>query len=196
MAGKVSEGKFGDGEGREKAFVVVQEGTGNERSGLISDSEIEQVVLDIVAWYERAVDACEPGSAAPSADDLKRLAALFPGERVPLALRLLHEKAFDDFYLHEFRLLPAAEAARLSSELPLGEGLVGIARNIDEDYLVLKNGGSVAVWSEDEGLESPCAENLGMYLERMRNELLSKKLEWLPECGLVAVAESPVRSHK
>ena len=69
-------------------------------------------------------------------------------------------------------------------------GLVPLACDIDDDYLCLDlgEGGSVFEFSEEEGRgDKPVASSLAVYLEKLRDALLSNRLEWCDGVGLVEV---------
>ena len=184
--------------------IHVQVGTGNERTGSISEfpQEVRQCVHDIVSWYERqhdkGGDVRDLGLSFTSAGDaaVRTLRDAYASELgLPDSLEMLFTK-FDAFYLYEFQLLPVARMLAVAQDKGyVRRGLLPVATDIDDTLLVLDLASGSVLSIDDEGEREELSRSFGSYLERMRDQLLANKLEFILDSGLVeVVASSPIRA--
>lgn len=158
-----------------RKFVV---DPGNSRGNKISCEEIDQAVKDIANWV-----ACNIPQHVTRAG---RETAAFP-----YAVNKLFSVADGGLQLQEtFKTLSveelgaASEVGRVS--IHWKHNYIPFARNNEGEFLVVEGEGQVLHWDLDTGVVEQLSEHLGLFLEELRNGLLSRKFSYLGEdCGLV-----------
>eukprot|EP00946_MAST-07B_sp_MAST-7B-sp1_P002914 g2914.t1 len=192
------------GGGSRESSIRVQVGTGNERNGSISEFplEVRQCVHDIVSWYERqdakGGDVRDLGlrfaRVSDAMVDTLREAYSGRGTELPESLQMMFTK-FDTFYLYEFQLMSVERMIAVAREKEfVNKKLLPIAMDIDETLLVIDLASGAVLSIDDEGEQEELSRSFGSYLERMRDQLLANKLEFILDSGLVeVVASSPIR---
>lgn len=151
------------------------------RGNSISEDEISQAIRDILSWLSSNIPSFSPNgpaSASPmSSFTLNKLLCIHNG----------------NIQLHDtFKTLSLDEISSYNEECKVSiywdNSYIPIAKNIDGEYLVLDlaNNEKVLQWSLDEGVVEQVAESLGLYLENLRNDMLSGKLIYMDDdMGLV-----------
>eukprot|EP00828_Plagiopyla_frontata_P048105 TRINITY_DN9117_c0_g1_i5.p3 TRINITY_DN9117_c0_g1~~TRINITY_DN9117_c0_g1_i5.p3 ORF type:complete len:109 (-),score=37.22 TRINITY_DN9117_c0_g1_i5:47-373(-) len=95
--------------------------------------------------------------------------------------------------LHEgFTSLSTGEIAKCLQEMQGQKGwevvFVPMAKDLEGNILVASIDGEeekeLKIWNEDGSVEG-AGENMGLYLENLRNQVLQKKLEYIEDIGLV-----------
>ena len=154
------------------------------RGNSISDDEISQAILDILSWLSSNIPNFCPNSAASvsqtssyNSSTLSKLLTIHNG----------------NIQLHDtFKTLSLQEISNSLEECKVSiywdNSYIPIAKNIDGEYLIidLAHSEKVLQWSLDEGVVEQVSESLGLYLETLRNDMLSSKLIYMDEdMGLV-----------
>jgi hypothetical protein len=151
------------------------------RGNSISDDEISQAIRDILSWLSSNIPSFSPNGPALASplhsSTLNKLLGIHNG----------------NIQLHDtFKTLSLDEISSSNEECKVSiywdNSYIPIAKNIDGEYLVLDlaNNEKVLQWSLDEGVVEQVAESLGLYLENLRNDMLSGKLIYMDDdMGLV-----------
>lgn len=155
---------------------------GNSRGSQISSEEIDQAVRDILAWLQSHVTNFSPPGPSDRISELQNPA---------LALVKLLQRHDGGIQLTEtFVTLPITE---ILDAIEVGQvsiywknSYIPFARNIEGEFLVVDGDNEVFQWNLDVGIVEQVGESLGLYLENLRNGMLSRKYQYLDEdCGLV-----------
>ncbi|CAG9327274.1 unnamed protein product [Blepharisma stoltei] len=162
-----------------KKFVVDK---GHSRGTQISSEEIDQALRDILAWLSTNVPNFSPPGPSNRINQL---------QNPPLALLKMLQSHNGGIQLQETfitisveEILDAIEVGRVS--IYWKNGYFPFARNIDGEFLVVDGEGGVFHWNLDIGIVEQVGESLALFLETLRNNMLSRKYQYLDEdCGLV-----------
>jgi len=158
----------------EKKFKV---DIGNPRGDNITESEVEQAIRDILNWVSSNVPNFSPSEG--TSDSLVANA--------PFALKKLFEIHDGGVPLQDtFRTIPvqqikqAVEAGEVSINWKVS--YLPFARNNEGEFLVADlSTGEVLEWSIDYGVGEQLAQSMGLYLENIRNNMLSHKYQYIDE---------------
>ena len=212
---KARETKSSKSEGKSSSSsssIEVMRGTGNERTGSISEfpREVEQCVLDITSWYERQSERSGDVSNVYGSSlqvqgigeaGFKRLSNIYvdSSDRLPDSLKMLLTACEGKLYLYEFQLLTCDQICSKAEQYGLvRKQWFPIAVDIDETYLLinLENGETFSCDLEEQEEKDEVSRSFGSYLEGLREKLLAHNLEFIEDSGLVEVVggQSPIRS--
>lgn len=154
----------------------------NRRPQAISffPKEIEQVGKDICSFFDAHVNR-DPNS--PRLDIIDSV----PGAHALRSL-LYQWNEVQAIWIYDYELLRSQEIIDLYSR-NIARGLVPFAANVDGDYICAglddHDGGAFCVDGETGEVESVEAQSLATYLEEYRNMLLSGRLEYIQDYGMV-----------
>lgn len=160
----------------ESKFVVE---SGSARGENITMEEVQQALRDISNWLQSNI----PSISLPDG------AIASPHMNLYLSAMLLQHNG--GIQLQETFKTLSMQAIEESQKEVCGSanwnaGLTVFAKNNEGDFLVLSEVGEVVQWNGDEGVVDRLAKNLGLYLENLRNNMLSRKYQYLGEdCGLI-----------
>ena len=151
------------------------------RGDSISREEVVQAVRDINAWL----------SASDPAYALREGIQEVPGSLPPMLAFLLNlhnggiqlHETFITLSLGE--ILEAIELCKVSIYWKLT--YTPFARNSDGEILMVENtDGEVVQWNLDIGVVEQIAKNLETLIENFRNNILTRKYQYLgPDCGVI-----------
>jgi hypothetical protein len=163
-------------EGSEK-FTVVQ---GNPRGEHIAPEETLQALRDILSWEQAHI----PGFISP------QNACIIPPELSSLSPLL--SLCNGGMQLQEtFKTVSIPEILEFidicSVSIYWKASYVPFASNAEGEFLMLdENTGDVVQWNLDIGVVDQLSRSLASFIENLRNNLLSRKLEYLgSDCGLI-----------
>lgn len=176
--------------------IVVAE-TGNKRTN-ISEQDVEQCVKDLAAWMETNAPSFYAAKLAPSqgAVDAAEVAGVLAEFSAGVSMLGVSLTKFNGGmqYLDTFVGLSVQEISALGAEKGLKQKqCVPFARDIDDSLLCVQVSadGSETVVSVD-GADGSVLENLGFtyaqYIESIREKLLTRKIVYEEDLGLVQVA--------
>ncbi len=162
----------------------------NRRDKAISHfpGEVEQVCKDIAGFFK---------CAGPDKDKARARAvdALSGPSALRVLLRAVAETGDErrSVWFNEYRLLAPEAVAAVSKRVgATSRGLIPFAENIDEDLLACgedeHRGGVFGLGANGEPQGNELAPCLATFLEDYRDALLSRKLEFIEGCGMVARA--------
>eukprot|EP01017_Pseudomicrothorax_dubius_P027704 TRINITY_DN3229_c0_g4_i2.p1 TRINITY_DN3229_c0_g4~~TRINITY_DN3229_c0_g4_i2.p1 ORF type:complete len:185 (+),score=40.95 TRINITY_DN3229_c0_g4_i2:147-701(+) len=178
-----------------KPIVVVQEG--NPRGNNITPEEIEQVLKDIEYWFEQNAREVfdEVQTSKPAAEaEIKELTATLKISKLPPGLDLLIRRRNGGFQLTEtyktLSIKAILEAIETNSVQGYwNNGYIPIAVDIENNYLIIATEKEVEQkvisWNQDIGVLEEVSDNFGLYLEKLRNGLFGKKLEYVESLGII-----------
>lgn len=167
------------------SVTVAEEG--NRRAGDMSTAEVVQCTLDIKSWFART--ACKKLMVdGATSVDFQRLEKTIDQE-IPSSLKAVLSEINGGIYFMDKRQLNTSQIAecvsRVENSRQWKAGLVPFAG--DEDVLLVIDTRNHAVyeWDSGEGLGAEVAPSLEKYLEDYRNNMLSRKVEFLEDVGVV-----------
>lgn len=158
-----------------KKFVV---DSGSARGSNVSSEELLQALRDMDNWLRSNVPSYNPNNGRE------------PAAGLPLYLSLLISNHDGGIQLHETFKTLSSEAIQQNQNLNSSNGnwpahAIPFAASNDGDLLLLLETGEVAQWN-DEGIVENLAQNLGLFIEGIRNKMLTRKFQYLGEdCGLI-----------
>ena len=178
-----------------KKFVV--EKGGNPRGKAVTKEDIKQALRDITEWFKAHAKTYYAKLAtikgAPE-EEIKKLQTTFGATLSVQTLLSMHNGGLQ--LLDTYITLPineiTATLAGMKGNAKWKPTLIPIAKNVDNELLCVdstagKESG-VVVWGE-EGVSEVLAENMGAYLEMIRDSLLLKKLEYDEGLGLIFILD-------
>lgn len=158
-----------------KKFVV---DTGSARGSNVSSEELLQALRDMDNWLRSNVPGYSPNNGGNSPPDF------------PAHLSLLISIHDGGLQLHEtFKTLSAAAVQQTKNsnlnKASWPSNAIPFAASSDGDLLLVLENGEVAQWN-DEGIIENLAQNIGLFVEGIRNKMLMRKFQYLGEdCGLI-----------
>jgi hypothetical protein len=158
-----------------KKFVV---DSGSARGSNITSEEVHQALRDMDNWLHTNIPSYKPNNGGGSPSDF------------PQFLSLLISNHDGGIQLHEtFKTLSVASInlsrSSNASKSAWPAGSIPFASSNDGDLLIILASGEVSQWNED-GIVEHLAQNLGLFIENLRNKMLSRKFQYLGEdCGLI-----------
>lgn len=159
-----------------KKFVV---DTGSARGSNITLEEVQQALRDMDNWLRSAIPNYSPAAGLPS-----------PPNDYPPFLQAVLSQHNGGLQLHEtFKTLSLSSIhstlSQNSSSPAWPASSIPFGANSEDDLLLLLNSGEVVQWNSD-GILETLANNLGLFLESLRNKMLTRKFQYLgDECGLI-----------
>uniref|UniRef100_A0A7S2V2L4 Knr4/Smi1-like domain-containing protein n=1 Tax=Fibrocapsa japonica TaxID=94617 RepID=A0A7S2V2L4_9STRA len=166
-----------------KTSITVAE-EGNRRKGSISTAEIEQCVLDIVTWFRGNTPCLEQAEPVESSE-IQQMEKTLDAE-LPEGLALLFQQTNQGIWFYEKSLMNVQ--AIMKNAQDIGDGLLPIAKDVDDNFLVVDTNSPRAAlyeWDADSGKGSCVATSFNAFLELFRNNLLSGKYEFIDDTGIV-----------
>jgi hypothetical protein len=169
---------------------------GNPRGKDISQEEIKQGITDMAGWFSthaKDIFGTLKSTKPASADELKALADALKST-LPESIKVLYSVYNGNFLLSDnFKSLPIQ---RIIDDLEVCSVYGGWKKNyipfaLDEDnnYLCLEHNNGVEVkivsWCQDIGVIEEVADSLGLLIEKIRNGLLKKQIQYIEGAGLV-----------
>jgi hypothetical protein len=179
---------------KKTTLTVVQEG--NRRGNKVSADEIKQAVNDLTSWFQtHAKDiGSELSKRKPvSESNLKNLKTAFP-KSLPSSVETVLSVLDGGLLVKDnYRLLSAEGIMEADDLLRISmywnKGYIPIGQDDDNNYLCLEqeNGEEkkIVAWCNDMGVIEEVADGLGLLLEKVRDSLLKKKLQYIEGAGLV-----------
>ena len=155
-------------------FRVVENENRREKCISFYPKEVEQICKDISRFFNPSLHLQPHSSPRHSSPETKH------SIHIPEALALLLQNPSIWFY--EYKILEQL--------VTLDDGLIAFAQNVDNAYLCcgedIHDGGIFE--QEQDGESEKVGENLATYLEAYRDALLSNKLEFIQDVGVVEKA--------
>ena len=174
-------------EGKSSGIRVVEHENRRDASVSFFPKEVRQICKDISCFFDPELDL----SMTTATDRGRKGVVSSPeskvdiGAELPEALEMLVQNPKIWFY--EFKVLERVEVAV--------DGLLAFAENVEEERLCcgqdVHDGGVFEV--DSEGQLERIDDNLGNYLEKYRDALLSNQLEFIEDVGMV---EKTTSTHK
>lgn len=175
-------------------FVVVQEG--NRRATAITAEEIKQCLGDIEAWFSKngqEVYSDMKNAKPATSDEIKKLADTIK-DKVSSTLESLLVNSHPYMLLRDLfktmtvaQILDAIEVNQVNGYWK--KNYIPFANDDDNNYLCLENSNGVdskvVSWCTDMGVIEEISDSLGMLLEKLRDDLLRKKLQYVDGAGLI-----------
>jgi hypothetical protein len=159
-----------------KKFVV---DSGSARGSNITIEEVQQALRDIDNWLRSTIPSYSPPPPLPS-----------PPNDLPAFLRACLSQSNGGIQLHEtFKTLSIEQIQQAlsqnSSSPSYPASSIPFSSNPDGDFLLTLSSGEVVQWNS-EGIVETLSNNLGLFLESLRNKMLTRKFQYLgEECGLI-----------
>ena len=175
-------------------FVVVQDG--NPRGKEVTHEDVKQGILDMYNWF--TTNASDIANALKSTkgatpDEIKKLSETIKSA-VPQTLEWLLSTYNGNFLLRDNyktlsvdKILEAIDNCQVYGYWK--KSYIPFAADDEQNYLCLEhdNGKEIKIvsWCADMGVIEDVEDSLGLLIERVRDGLLKKKIQYIEGAGLV-----------
>ncbi|KRW98176.1 hypothetical protein PPERSA_02154 [Pseudocohnilembus persalinus] len=162
------------------------------RGDNISVEELQQALKDYQNWLkDNAKPAYEKIQTGASAQQIKQMREEIKFDSLHIMFQKLLEQINGGLQLHDSFLTLSTDDIISIQEVNAVSGYwknnyITFGQDQEQNYLILENDtGKVLSWNNDEGIQEELSTNLGLYIEKIRNQVLKKQLEYVEEIGLV-----------
>ncbi len=167
------------------SVTVAEEG--NRRAGDMSTAEVVQCTLDIKSWFART--SCKKFMVEGATSvDFQRLEKTIDTE-LPSALKAVLSEINGGIYFMDKKQMSTNQIAdcfsRIEGSRQWKNGLVPFAGEDDSLLVIDTKHGEVYEWDSSDGLGDMVAPSLEKYLEDYRNDILSRRVEFLEDVGVI-----------
>lgn len=159
--------------------MVAEEG--NRRVGSMGAADVRQCVLDIVGWFgSRLIE--QDGVDSALIESLQKSV----GRELPQGLVLLLKECGRGIWFYERRGMNGEEILKMTTGSGIPDNIIPFASDCDGNLYVIDSTRRDAIFEWDsEGRGTQISTSFDDFIEKLRDDLLSNRYEFIEDVGVV-----------